>query len=335
LPFGFFYLLPAKRVKTNTMQIIRDFAAAHLDGPTILTIGTFDGLHRGHQALIKQLQQSAKERQTQAAVIAFHPRPKTVLAPHLPNNDYLTTPEERIALFEKLGLDILILIPFTLEFSQTTAAEFMQLLANRLNLIELWAGHDFALGKNREGNLEKLKLLGQELNYRVCEFTPILINGKIVSSTQIRQLLLAGEVRQATEFLGRYPSLSSEIVPGARRGHTIGFPTANFAVPPERLLPANGVYATFVQLPGESQVRTSVTNVGIRPSFEGTERTVETYIFDFDQDIYGQRLTLEFVERLRPEKKFGSIDELVAQIRHDAAQARVLLANVETVDARE
>ncbi len=308
------------------MQIIRDFEAAHLNSPTVLAIGTFDGLHRGHQALINQLKQSAQERQAQAAVIAFHPRPKTVLAPHLPHNDYLTTPEERIALFEKLGLDILILIPFTLEFSQTTAYDFMKLLVQRLNLVELWAGHDFALGKNREGNLEKLRALGQELNYSVREFTPILINGEIVSSTQIRQLLLAGEVRQATEFLGRYPSLSSEIVQGAQRGHTIGFPTANFAVPAERLLPANGVYATFVQLPGAAQRRASVTNVGIRPSFAGTEQTVETYIFDFEQNLYGQRLTLEFVERLRPEKKFNSINELVAQITHDAQEARTLLA---------
>lgn len=309
------------------MQIIRDFTAAQLNGPTVLTIGTFDGLHLGHQALIHQLQQSAQERDAQAVVIAFHPRPKAVLAPHLSHNDYLTTPEERIALFETLGLDSLILIPFTLEFSQTTAANFMQLLVDRLNLVELWAGQDFALGKNREGNLERLRALGQELNYQVCEFRPILISGKIVSSTQIRELLLAGEVRQATEFLGRYPSLSSEIVQGARRGHTIGFPTANFAVPAERLLPANGVYATFVQLPGETERRPSVTNVGIRPSFEGTERTVEAFIFDFEQDLYGQRLTLEFVERLRPEKKFNNIDELIAQIGHDAQEARTLLSD--------
>lgn len=314
------------------MQIIRNFEAAHLSGPTVLTIGTFDGLHRGHQALIQQLKQSAQEQQARAAVIAFHPRPKTVLAPHLPHNDYLTTSEERIALFEKLELDLLILIPFTLEFSQTTAYDFMKVLVDRLNLVELWAGHDFALGKNREGNLEKLRELGQDLNYRVCEFKPILIDDKIVSSTQVRQLLLAGEVRQATKFLGRYPSLSSEIVAGARRGHTIGFPTANFAVPPERLLPANGVYATFVQLPGETLRRASATNVGVRPSFEGTERTVETFIFDFEQNLYGQQLTLEFVERLRPEKKFNSIDELIAQISHDAAQARTVLANEVMVD---
>jgi riboflavin kinase/FMN adenylyltransferase len=307
------------------MQIIRDLAVVKVNGPTVLTIGTFDGLHRGHQALIRQLKQSAKERQAQATVIAFHPRPKAVLAPHLSNNDYLTTPEERIALFEELGIDILLLIPFTLELSQTTAHDFMKLLVERLHLIELWAGHDFALGKNREGNLGKLIALGKALNYTVREFTPILINGAIVSSTKIRELLLAGEVRQATEFLGRYPSLSSEIIQGARRGHSIGFPTANFAVPAERLLPANGVYASFAQLPGSGQRLASVTNVGIRPSFGGGERTVEAHIFDFEGNLYGQRLTLEFVERLRPEKKFNSIDELVTQITHDAEQARALL----------
>jgi riboflavin kinase/FMN adenylyltransferase len=308
------------------MQIIRDFATAHINSPTVLTIGTFDGLHQGHQALIKQLKRSAQERRAQATVIAFHPRPKAVLAPHFSNNDYLTTPEERITLLAELGIDVLLLIPFTLELSQTTAHDFMKLLAEQLNMIELWAGHDFALGKNREGNLEKLIALGKEMNYAVREFTPILINGAIVSSTKIRQLLLAGDVRQATDFLGRYPSLSSEVIQGVRRGHTIGFPTANLAVPAERLLPVNGVYSTFVQLSGSGQRLASVTNVGIRPSFGGSERTVEAHIFDFEGNLYGQRLTLEFVEHLRPEKKFNSIDELAAQISQDAEQARALLA---------
>ncbi len=308
------------------MKIFRDLATVQLEHPTVLTIGTFDGVHRGHQALVKQLTQTAHRRGAQAAVMAFHPRPKAVLAPHLPNNDHLTTPEERIALFEQLGLDSLLLIPFTLEFAQTTAYNFMKLLVERLRLVELWAGHDFALGKNREGNLARLAELGRELNYTLHEFAPIYIEGELVSSTRIRQLLLEGDVRRATTFLGRYPSFSSQIIQGAQRGRTIGFPTANFAVPGERLLPANGVYATWVQLPGSTQHLPSVTNVGIRPSFGGTERTVEAYIFDFEANLYGQSLTLEFVERLRPEKKFNGIDELVAQISHDSAQARALLA---------
>lgn len=311
------------------MQIIRDLTEAHLTGPTVLTIGTFDGLHQGHQALLDQLKVIAQNRQVQSAVIAFHPRPKTVLAPHRPNNDYLTTPDERIALFEQLGLDVLVLTPFTIEFSQITAYDFIKMVIDRLNVVQLCVGHDFALGKNREGNVKKLTALGKEFNYTLYEFEPFLLNGKAVSSTQIRQQLLVGQVRQATELLGRYPSLSSTVIRGARRGHTIGFPTANLAVPPERLLPANGVYATFIRRTGENRRYASVTNVGIRPSFDGNERTVETYIFDFNEELYGQPITLEFVERLRPEKKFDSIKALVAQITRDSEQARTLLANEE------
>lgn len=309
------------------MKIFRDLATVQVEHPTVLTIGTFDGVHQGHQALIAQLTQSAHQRGAQAAVMAFHPRPKAVLAPHLPNNDHLTTPEERIALFQQLGLDILLLIPFTLEFAQTTAHDFMQLLVNRLHLAELWAGHDFALGKNREGNLTRLAELGREMNFTVHEFAPLYIEGELVSSTRIRQLLLEGDVRRATALLGRYPALNSRIIQGAQRGRTIGFPTANFTIPAECLLPANGVYATWVQLPGSAHRYPSVTNVGLRPSFGGSERTVETYIFDFEANLYDQVLTLEFVERLRPEKKFGGVDELIAQISHDSAQARAMLAH--------
>jgi riboflavin kinase/FMN adenylyltransferase len=312
------------------MQIIRDLTSLHLTKPTILTIGTFDGIHRGHQTLLKQLKEAAQKRQAQTAVITFHPRPKTVLAPHLANNDYLTTSEERIALFEKLGLDVLIVIPFTLEFAQITAYDFMKLVVEHIDLVELWAGHDFALGKNREGNLEKLTALGREFNYTVHEITPLLIDGKIVSSTEIRQLLLAGKIRQAARLLGRYPSVSGKVVQGVQRGRTIGFPTANLDTPSERLIPVNGVYATLTRvLDRNNQRYASVTNIGIRPSFEGDVRTIETYIFDFSENIYGQSLTLEFVERLRPEKKFDNINELVTQITDDVQQAGALLAGEE------
>jgi riboflavin kinase/FMN adenylyltransferase len=274
---------------------------------------------------MNQLQKAAQQHQAKSVVISFHPRPKTVLAPHLPNNDYLTTVEERITLFEASGIDILILIPFTIELSQTTAYDFVKLLAERLNFVEFWAGHDFALGKNREGNIEKLTELGEKFHYRVQQFEPFFIDDKIVSSTRVRQALTAGNVREATRLLGRHFSLRSIIIKGAKRGRTIGFPTANFAVPAERLLPANGVYATYVTRHQTSQRYPSVTNVGIRPSFEGQEPSVEAYIFDFTEDIYEETLTLEFVERLRPEQKFAGIDQLVAQIGRDAEQARALL----------
>ncbi|MBN1221049.1 MAG: bifunctional riboflavin kinase/FAD synthetase [Anaerolineae bacterium] len=307
------------------MKIFHNLTSANLLQPTILTIGTFDGIHLGHQALLRQLTEAAQERQAQTAVITFHPRPKTVLAPHLANNDYLTTPQERTALFEKFGLDVLIIIPFTLEFAQTTAYDFMKLVTNHIKVIEFWAGHDFTLGKNREGNLEKLTALGQEFNYTVREFAPFLINSQPVSSTQIRQLLGMGDVRQAAHLLGRYPSLTGQVVEGVKRGRKLGFPTANLAAPAERLVPANGVYATFAHTTNAPRLA-SVTNIGVRPSFEGDTRTVETHIFDFSETLYGQPLTLEFVEYLRSEKKFNGVEELMAQINRDVKQARALLA---------
>lgn len=311
------------------MQLIQTLDEANLtepsiSTPTVLTIGTFDGLHRGHQLLISRVKASARRQNAQAVVMAFHPRPKDVLAPHLPHNDYLTTPPERIALLEQLGVDILILIPFTLELARISAADFMRLLVDRLNLIELWAGHDFKLGRGGEGDLTVLTALGQELGYTVHRFEPLLLEEQIVSSTNIRRLLQKGQIRRATAMLGRYPSLSGQVAPGAGRGRTIGIPTANLAAPPEQLIPANGVYATFVLV--DQQRLFGVTNIGIRPSFDEAERTVETYILDFEGDLYGQQLTLEFVERIRPEKKFDGVEELVAQIKQDAARAGRLLA---------
>ncbi len=310
------------------MQIFRTLAEAHLAHPTVLTIGTFDGLHRGHQDIIRQVKTAAASLRAQTAVIAFHPRPKAVFSPDRFGNDYLTTPAERIALFEQLEINVLLLVPFTLEFAQTTAFDFMQDMAQRLKLAQICVGHDFALGKDREGSITRLTELGQQFGFGVCEIQPFKLDGQVVSSTRIRDFVQQGQVRDAARLLGRYPSLTSQVVQGARRGRTIGFPTANLAVPPERLLPANGVYATYITLHHTGERLSGVTNVGIRPSFNGTERTVETFIFEFSRDIYGQSATLEFVERLRPEMKFEGIEALIAQISRDALQARHLLESI-------
>ncbi|MEM7348652.1 MAG: bifunctional riboflavin kinase/FAD synthetase [Chloroflexota bacterium] len=310
------------------MQIFRDLSETQLTSPTVLTIGTFDGIHRGHQALIAKINRSAQNQQAQSAVLAFHPRPKAIFAPHKFNNDYLSTPEERIAYFEALGLDILLLIPFTPEISQVQAYDFVKILVNQLKMVELWAGYDFALGKDRAGDVDTLRTWGKTFNYRLSDIEPVIIDGKAVSSTRIRKMLQMGDVAGATNLLGRYPSIQGTIVKGHQRGRTIGFPTANLDTPPERLIPANGVYATFVQRPGDPYKLPSVTNIGVRPSFEGDAptRTIEAHIFDFAEDIYDQTVTLEFVQHLRPEKKFDGIDALIAQIGQDADQARALLA---------
>ncbi len=319
-----------KGISGVAMQLFQNLADVHLSQPTVLTIGTFDGLHRGHRDVINQLKAAAQMHGAKTAVMAFHPRPKAVFAPQRFKNDYLTTPTERVSLFKQLEIDVLILIPFTFELAQTPAFDFMQQLTRNINLVQLCVGHDFALGKNREGTIDRLAEIGNELNYSVGEIKPFTLDGTIVSSTQVRKHLLTGDVRKAAYLLGRYPSFESYIIEGDKRGRTIGFPTANFSVPTERLLPENGVYATFFQYEGNKY--SSVTNIGIRPTFDGTgSRTVEAHIFNFDQDIYGQPATLEFVERLRPEKKFSGIDALIAQITKDAETAETLLALEQTI----
>jgi len=189
---------------------------------------------------------------------------------------------------------------------------------------ELWVGKDFALGYGREGTPEVLRALGQEMGFSVEMITPLVWKGAVISSTRIRSLLFRGQVREAAELLGRYPSLAGEVVRGAQRGRCLGFPTANLEIRTERAVPANGIYAVYAIL-GEERYQ-GVANVGVRPTFDNGERTVETYILDFDADIYGCDLVVEFVQRLRSEKRFTEIRELIAQIERDIVEARRILA---------
>ena len=304
------------------MQVIDDLDQANLDRDTILTIGSFDGVHRGHQHLIGQVLRRARETGLSAGLITFYPRPAAVLAPRdAPPN--LTPLGVKIALLKKLGLDLVAVLPFNRHVAQTSARGFMTTIKRRLRLSELWVGTDFALGRSREGNLPLLQALGQEMGFRVATVEPLAWGGEVISSSRIRRCLAAGQVRQAAALLGRYASLSGEVVPGARRGHRLGFPTANLEVRADRAVPANGVYAGYATL---GRVRhLSVVNVGVRPSFEDGERIVETHILDFDQDIYGLDLVVEFVERLRDERRFEDLDDLIAQIERDIDRARHVL----------
>jgi len=310
------------------MQVIDDLApgredsARRLQDETVLTIGAFDGVHRGHQALIAHVVERARATGRQAALMTFHPHPAVVLAPARAPK-YLTTPGEKIALLEGLGLDVVVLLPFNRDVANTTAREFMEMVSDRLKLRELWVGADFALGRGREGDVEHLTELGREMGYEVHVMPPVIEGGAPISSTRIRALIQHGEVAEAARLLGRYPSVSGEVVSGARRGRQFGFPTANLEVRDERAVPGNGVYAVYARL-GATRYP-GVANVGVRPSFDNGERTVETYIFDFDQQIYGCDLVVEFVARLREERRFREIEELIAQIERDSEQARELL----------
>jgi len=304
------------------MEVIDDLAKVGLRRETILTIGAFDGVHRGHQVLISPVVTRARAAGRLSGVITFHPHPAVVLAPHRAPR-YLTTPGEKVAVLERLGVDLVVLLTFDERLATTPARDFVEMVSWRLRMQELWVGADFSLGRNREGNVAYLRQLGQELGYEVHIVEPLLVDGQVVSSSRIRRLLAEGEVEGAARLLGRYPRVSGEVVEGARRGHSLGFPTANLEVRPERAVPANGVYAVFAQL--GRQRYAAVANVGVRPTFDNGQRIVETYILDFEGDIYGCDLVVDFVARLRKERRFEKVEDLIEQIGKDSEMARSIL----------
>jgi len=315
------------------MEIIDDLSSVNPDGDTILTVGAFDGVHRGHRHLIQQMVEEARQAKRLAGLITFYPHPSAVLSPYNPTR-YLSTPGEKAALLERLGLDILAILPFDQGMAQTSARDFIDLVRRHLHMVELWVGEDFALGRARQGNVEALRAMEQELGFTVRVIEPLTWQGQIISSTRIRSLLLQGKVRKAAQLLGRYPSLAGEVVRGSQRGHCLGFPTANLEVRKERIIPADGIYAVYARLGKERHQ--AVANVGVRPSFEiGSERIVEVHILDFEREIYGCDLVLEFVERLRDERRFADVEELKVQIERDIARTRRIGAEEKSIPRTE
>ncbi len=320
------------------MRIFRDIRDAALPGPTFLTIGNFDGLHRGHQMLLARLCDNAAAPGALSALLTFHPHPLTVLRPGTPL-ELLTTPEDRLRLAAALGVDVGIVQPFTPELAQLGPMDFLQLLRTHLGLVGLTVGPDFALGRNRAGTLDVLAALGREMGFVLDVVQPVQVAGEEVRSLTIRQALRAGEVERVCAMLGREYAVSGVVVEGDRRGRTIGIPTANLRVAEERLLPADGVYATWAWIDDPAaalwttQRLAGVTNIGVRPTVGGTERRVECHLFDFPRagesgDLYGKRVTLAFVQRLRPEERFANLDALIAQIQRDMAAARAILQSI-------
>ncbi|HEU5012019.1 MAG TPA: bifunctional riboflavin kinase/FAD synthetase [Roseiflexaceae bacterium] len=294
--------------------------------PTIMTIGAFDGIHLGHKHLIGSVVNRAHALDVQSAVLTFDPHPDLVVRPDQ-QRLYLTSLEERIELIEALDVDVLVVLPFTRAIMNQTAQEFMDHVCRALALRELWIGWDFALGRKREGNLARLREIGQHHDYIVHPIEPFLLNGQPVSSSRIRAALSEGDLETANRLLGRPFGLRGPVVQGDQRGRTIGFPTANVAVDELHVTPSNGVYVCRAQVDGETFG--AVTNIGVRPTFDGTRRTVEAYLLDFVDDIYGETLRLDFLHRLRGEQKFNGIAELVAQINRDTTAAREWLAEKE------
>jgi len=307
------------------MKIIRDINTVHLNRPTVLTIGAFDGIHRGHQYLISRVIARAQEIGADSALVTLHPHPKVVLRP-TSSLRYLSTIEERLDWLAPLGLDYVVVFPFSLETSQMRAREFVQLLVDRLRLVEIFCGKDFALGYKREGNVEFLRALGREQGFAVTVADPHALEGQIVSSTRVRELIAQGEIDEATRLLGRSPSVRGRVIEGDRRGRALGFPTANLAIAERRLIPADGIYAVRVRI-GDAWFG-GAANIGTRPTFDKGQRLVEVYVLDFDGDLYDQVIEVQFVKRLRAELKFENVNALVEQMKRDVAEARVVLAEI-------
>jgi riboflavin kinase/FMN adenylyltransferase len=266
-----------------------------------MSIGVFDGVHRGHQEILKALTAGAKADGVPSVVLTFHPHPGTVLGGHAVK--LLTVPDERAELLASAGVDVVITEPFTRDLSAVTAKEFMSRLTRRLGLRRLLIGYDFALGRGREGNATRLAGIGRELGYEVQVMDAVSDESGVISSTAIRKLVSTGGVGDAARLLGHAYSVRGPVVHGDGRGRGIGFPTANIAYPPEKILPSNGIYAAWARL--GSECHAAAVNVGVRPTVTDTQviPTVEAFLLDFDRDIYDRILQIDFVARLRDELK--------------------------------
>jgi len=288
-----------------------------------LTIGVFDGVHRGHREIIRKLTAGARTKGAPAVVLTFHPHPAVVLAGA--EVKCLTTPDERAALLAGLGVEVVITQTFDQALAGLSAREFVSRLKEQLGLDHLLIGYDFALGKGREGNAVRLGELGLEMGYNLEVVPAVSDESGVISSTEIRKLVAVGSVAEAARLLGRPYALSGPIIHGAGRGRAIGIPTANLDPPRDKVIPANGIYACWATL-GEEK-HPAMINIGINPTFTPEKQTpgVEAYLLDFDRDLYGQILRLEFVERLRDEIKFSSVPALVEQIQADIARGREIL----------
>lgn len=290
-----------------------------------LSIGVFDGVHRGHQEIINKLTAGAHEHGAPAVIITFAPHPASLLAGR--EIKLLTTLEERAEIMLGLGVDAVINMQFTHELANKTAEEFITDAKRHLGLEKLLVGHDFALGKNRTGNLDTLTHLGTQLGYMVEEVKPVSFDDEVISSTLIRRAISEGNIQIANRKLGRAYSISGLVVPGDGRGRTIGIPTANLSIHKDKMLPAYGVYACRATVNETEYV--AVVNIGLRPTFKQNpvEPSIEAHLLDCSEDLYGKKLSLAFVKRIRNEQKFTSIEALVLQIQADIQSARNSLQN--------
>ena len=310
------------------MRLFHGTDNADIQRPTVLTLGVFDGLHLGHQLIMKTVVERAREVGAVPTVITFDPHPRAVLHPQSAP-PLLQTFDQKIEGFGVLGIEQTIVVRFTKEFSNVSAEGFINdVVMDRLHAREVYLGKGFAFGHNREGNIELLKRLGAQLGFVAGEVPEVKFRGQRVSSSKIRELLARGQVNLARRMLGRPYGVEGRVERGAERGHKLGFPTANLH-PHNRVIPRNGVYVTGTLIDG--QWRRSVTNIGLRPTFgDASEPSVETFVLNWDGDLYGDVVRVRFLYRLRDERKFSSVDELKRQIETDVARAETYFEHAAT-----
>ena len=294
-------------------------------GPeTALTIGVLDGVHLGHQALIKRLRGEARTRALSPGVVTLHPHPITVLRPEIAPS-YLTSLDDRMERMRDAGADWVLAMTFTGEVSEVPAEELAMAFREHLRMRLMVLGPDAAFGRGApRDTAERMRILGQEAGFDVVQIEPLMHDHERYSSTAVRNALAEGDMDRVNALLGRPYRLAGPVVHGFERGRTIGFPTANISVAADRAMPALGVYATRAHVTG--QVLKGATNIGRRPTFDAGHVSIETHLIDFEGDVYGERMELEILHRLRGEVKFESVDELVAQIGRDVEAARAALS---------
>lgn len=290
----------------------------------VLTVGSFDGVHLGHQALVRAVVDEARQLSIPSVVLAFHPHPSVVLRGWRPAF-YITTPEERAAILLGMGVDYVVTQLFDEALSRVSADDFLDRLQESLHPCSLWVGENFALGHRRQGDVPFLARAGERRGFRLNVHPPVAVDGEAVSSTRVRELLRGGDVVRAARYLGRPFALAGKVVAGAARGKRLSMPTANLQLGEERLLPGSGVYACFARVQGRNWK--AVSNIGVRPTFEDADRppVVEAHLLDFHGDLYGQVIRLAFIERLRDEMRFANAQLLTEQIQRDILRARALL----------
>ena len=304
------------------MLVFQDIEDAALSlTASVVTIGNFDGIHLGHQALVARSVEEARRRNAVSVVLTFEPHPLKFFAPVRAPRLIVVT-EDKIELFQELGIDVVINQRFDASFAGLAAEEFVRrCIVNCLKAKKIWVGPDLRFGQGRKGNVEQLIGWGADFGFEVGIVEPILVDGVRVSSSQIRELIEAGRVDEARAFLGRYHFVSGTVVEGNRRGRGLGFPTANIFNHTE-VIPSDGIYATLFHIGQERWL--SVSSIGFNPTFGAGPRTVESYILDFDRNIYGKKVKVAFLKKIRDEKKFTDAASLIAQMQNDVSSARAL-----------